>query len=115
MTELEKMGKSAVAASRETARLNIMDKNNALIAIADAIVNNAETILKANEIDMENGRNQGMKQGLLDRLQLTNDRIIQMADRIMVIEDGKIKAIGKKDEIYPSLMGSSAKHSCIEM
>ena len=43
------------------------------------------------------------------------ERIIQMADRIMVIEDGKIKAIGKKDEIYPSLMGSSAKHSCIEM
>ena len=35
----------------------------------------------------------------------------QMADRIMVIEDGKIKAIGTKDEIYPSLMGSSARHS----
>jgi Fe-S cluster assembly ATP-binding protein len=42
------------------------------------------------------------------------ERIIQMADRIMVIEDGKIKAIGTKDEIYPSLMGSSARHSCIE-
>ena len=43
------------------------------------------------------------------------ERIIQMADRIMVIEDGKIKAIGSKDEVYPSLMGSSARHSCIEM
>ena len=42
------------------------------------------------------------------------ERIIQMADRIMVIEDGKIKSIGTKDEIYPSLMGSSARHSCIE-
>ena len=42
------------------------------------------------------------------------ERIIQMADRIMVIEDGKIKAIGTKDEIYPSLIGSSARHSCIE-
>ena len=42
------------------------------------------------------------------------ERIIQMADRIMVIEDGRIKAIGTKDEIYPSLMGSSARHSCIE-
>ena len=27
------------------------------------------------------------------------ERIIQMADRIMVIEDGKIAAIGPKDEI----------------
>ena len=43
------------------------------------------------------------------------ERIIQMADRIMVIEDGKIRAIGRKDEVYPSLMGSSARHSCIEM
>ena len=43
------------------------------------------------------------------------ERIIQMADRIMVIEDGKIKALGTKDEVYPSLMGSSARHSCIEM
>lgn len=97
MTELEKMGKSAVAASRETARLNIMDKNNALIAIADAIVNNAETILKANEIDMENGRNQGMKQGLLDRLQLTNDRIIQMADgirQVVTLDDPVGEVIG---------------------
>jgi len=38
-----------------------------------------------------------------------------MADRIMVIEDGKIKAFGKQEEVYPSLMGSSARHSCIEM
>ena len=43
------------------------------------------------------------------------ERIIQMADRIMVIEDGKIRAIGRKDDVYPSLMGSSARHSCIEM
>ena len=82
MTELEKMGEAAVCASRETARLKITDKNNALLAIADAIVSNSENILKANAIDMENGRNAGMKQGLLDRLQLTYDRIVQMADGI---------------------------------
>ena len=29
------------------------------------------------------------------------ERIIQMADRIMLIEDGKIGAIGPKDEILP--------------
>ena len=32
------------------------------------------------------------------------ERIIQMADRIMVIADGKISALGSKDEILPGLM-----------
>ncbi len=97
MTELVKMGENAVAASRETARLNIMDKNNALLAIADAIVNNAELILKANEIDLENGRKQGMKQGLLDRLQLTYDRIVQMAEgirQVVTLDDPVGEVIG---------------------
>ena len=82
MTELELMGEKALQAKRDTARLIISAKNNALTKIADAIVNSTDEILKANEIDMENGRNAGMKQGLLDRLKLTPDRIIQMAEGI---------------------------------
>ena len=31
------------------------------------------------------------------------ERIIQMADRIMVIEDGRIASIGARDEILPEL------------
>ncbi len=42
------------------------------------------------------------------------ERIIQMADRIMVIEDGKIKDIGKKENILPSLLGSSVNYSCLD-
>ena len=82
MTELKLMGEKALQAKRDTARLKISEKNNALTKIADAIVNSTDDILKANEIDMENGRNAGMKQGLLDRLKLTPDRIIQMAEGI---------------------------------
>ncbi|MGN0370578.1 MAG: glutamate-5-semialdehyde dehydrogenase [Butyrivibrio sp.] len=82
MTELEKMGELAVAASRVTAGLKVNDKNNALIAIADNIVANTDMILAANEKDMEAGRREGMKQGLLDRLKLTPERIIGMADGI---------------------------------
>ena len=82
MTELKLMGEKALQAKRDTARLKISEKNNALTKIADAIVNSTDEILKANEIDMENGRNAGMKQGLLDRLKLTPDRIIQMAEGI---------------------------------
>ena len=42
------------------------------------------------------------------------ERIIQMADRIMVIEDGKIKEIGKKENVLPSLLGSSANCACLD-
>lgn len=36
------------------------------------------------------------------------ERIIEMADRIIVIEDGRIKEIGSKEEILPSLLTKAA-------
>lgn len=42
------------------------------------------------------------------------ERIIQMADRIMVIEDGKIAAIGPKDEILPTLLDKGDSCVCMD-
>lgn len=42
------------------------------------------------------------------------ERIIQMADRIMVIEDGKIGAIGKRDDIMPTLL-SEGQCACMDI
>lgn len=36
------------------------------------------------------------------------ERIIQMADRILVIRDGKVDALGTREEIYPSLFAGEA-------
>ena len=97
MTDLIKMGEAAVLASREVAKLQITAKNNALLAIAEAIVDNTDSILAANEKDMENGRNAGMKQGLLDRLALTPERIIQMAEgirQVVTLDDPVGEVIG---------------------
>ncbi|MDD6340348.1 MAG: glutamate-5-semialdehyde dehydrogenase [Butyrivibrio sp.] len=74
------MGERAVIASRDAAKLTINDKNKALELIARALTENADTILKANEIDMENGKKAGMKDSLLDRLKLTKERIEAMAE-----------------------------------
>lgn len=41
------------------------------------------------------------------------ERIIQMADRIMVIEDGTIGAIGPKDEILPTLLDKGDSCACM--
>ena len=85
MTELEQMGQRALEASRITAKLKINDKNNALNAIAAAIVEGTGIILAANDIDIQAAKAAGMKEGLVDRLMLNPDRIKAMAEGITQI------------------------------
>ena len=40
------------------------------------------------------------------------EKIISMADRIMVIDDGKIKAEGRKEDVLPCLEGLDKCHTC---
>lgn len=42
------------------------------------------------------------------------ERIIRMADRIMVIEDGRIGALGSREEILPALMSTEDSCACME-
>ncbi len=76
---LNELGAKAKAASRVMARLSQNDKNNALLAVADALVANAAPIIEANNIDMDNAKKNGMSEALLDRLLLTKDRLEDMA------------------------------------
>lgn len=72
------MGKKAKAASRILAIAG-KKKDNALLAIADALRNEREAIKAANAIDIENGRKAGLSDSLIDRLLLTDARIDGMA------------------------------------
>ncbi|MCR5143787.1 MAG: glutamate-5-semialdehyde dehydrogenase [Lachnospiraceae bacterium] len=84
---LLELGKNAKAASRAVAKLSTNKKNEALIAVAEALISNTEALIRANELDMENGRKNGMAEGLLDRLLLTPARIEQMAEGLRQISD----------------------------
>lgn len=81
MTQLEIMGAKAKEASRFLMTAG-SKKDEALIAIAKALRENADKIIKANDIDIENGEKAGLTKSLLDRLKLTNDRINGMADGV---------------------------------
>ncbi len=61
-------------------RLDSKAKNDALLKCADALINNKDVIIAANEKDYKAGIEKGMKEGLLDRLKLNDDRIEGMAD-----------------------------------
>lgn len=81
MTQLEIMGAKAKDASRFLMTAG-SKKDEALNAIAKALRENADKIIKANYIDIENGKNAGLTKSLLDRLQLTEERINGMADGV---------------------------------
>jgi glutamate-5-semialdehyde dehydrogenase len=76
MTEL---AKDARAASRSLARLSTAEKNQCLLAMADALEKNASALKEANALDMEAGANMGLSSAMLDRLKLDDKRISGMA------------------------------------
>jgi glutamate-5-semialdehyde dehydrogenase len=69
----------AKAASRKLAGLDTETKNRALEALAAALQDRSTEILEANERDMEAGRESGLSASLLDRLQLTEERLATIA------------------------------------
>ena len=78
--DLEAMGKAARQASRKLAGLSSTRKNKALHAIADALEARSAEVLAQNELDIADGRANGLSDALLDRLLLTPDRIRGLAD-----------------------------------
>jgi glutamate-5-semialdehyde dehydrogenase len=73
-------GRRARAAARIMARADTASKNRALEAIADIILEQEKNLLKANETDMHTATESGLDMALLDRLELTPERITDMAD-----------------------------------
>ncbi len=63
----------------EVASLSSVDKDKAILLVADALEANAVDIIEANGIDMKNGEAKGLSTGLLDRLKLDESRIKGMA------------------------------------
>ncbi|MGK9147266.1 glutamate-5-semialdehyde dehydrogenase [Plantibacter flavus] len=70
---------SAKRASRVLAQANAAQKNRALEAIASAVVDGADAIIAANALDLANGRENGLSDGLQDRLRLDRARIDGLA------------------------------------
>jgi len=80
--DLIKMGKAAKEAAFQLATTSTAQKNKALIFIADEIEKNVSTILAANEKDIYLGQKEGLGDALLDRLLLTEERLVAIADDV---------------------------------
>ncbi|MEX0600337.1 MAG: glutamate-5-semialdehyde dehydrogenase [Rhodothermales bacterium] len=84
---LVEMGRRALAASRTLARLSTVEKNEALAVIADELEASASDILRENSLDVDEGRENGLSEALLDRLLLTEERIQSLAADVRSVID----------------------------
>ena len=82
MDELLNKCTMAKDAAQKMVTVSTVVKDNALKAIADALVENADEIIAANKEDVENAVKNGIRKAMIDRLTLTKDRICAMADGV---------------------------------
>ena len=101
---LQELGVRAKKASRELNRLGVKRKNEGLEAVAKALILHQDKILAANEKDVKKAKENRMKESLVDRLSLTEERIEAMAEgltQIVALED----PVGEVSEMKTSPLG----------
>jgi glutamate-5-semialdehyde dehydrogenase len=82
MNELLTKAERLQQAAKTLALLSTEEKNEALTRIAEALMKQKEWILQENEKDVALGKEQGLSPALIDRLQLTSERIEQIVDGV---------------------------------
>ncbi|MED4391194.1 glutamate-5-semialdehyde dehydrogenase [Priestia aryabhattai] len=101
MSELQLKGKQAKEASYFLGNVTSEQKQQALYKMAAALLDQQETILKANELDVEKAVQKGTSKAMLDRLSLNEGRIHGMADglrQVAVLADpvGEVLSMAKR-------------------
>lgn len=77
---MQDIGKQARAASQKMMASTTGQKNTALMAVAEALIEAKDTIIAENQRDLENGKTKGLESALLDRLALTPARFDSMIE-----------------------------------
>ncbi|MBO0412735.1 glutamate-5-semialdehyde dehydrogenase [Enterococcus hulanensis] len=76
------LGQQSKKAAQQLSQLETARKNDCLMQMAQDLEDNAETILTANQRDLNQAKENGIPEPLIDRLRLTDERIQEMAEGI---------------------------------
>lgn len=95
------IGTKAKEAAGKMALLETNKKNEVLICVAKNLMKDSKTLIAENKKDMDAGKANGMPEGLLDRLLLTEKRIEQMAEgleQVAALDDpiGEVLSMKKR-------------------
>ena len=105
---LNRLGMNAKAAETEMRNLSTNKKNEVLLAVADKLVKDAQTLINANRLDVETGKRNHMPEGLIDRLLLTESRIEGIAEglrQVAALDDPVGEVTGMKKRPNGLLIG----------
>ncbi|ASU83073.1 gamma-glutamyl-phosphate reductase [Nocardiopsis gilva YIM 90087] len=83
--EVHAVAERAKDAAADLAPLSRAVKDEALLAMADALVDHAESIVAANAEDTARARENGLSEAMIDRLSLSVERIEAIADAVREI------------------------------
>lgn len=82
---MQDLGEKARKASSILAATESKQKNDALISIAERLLDQAEMLKTENAKDLQAGKEKGLQAAMLDRLALTDDGIAKMAEGLRQI------------------------------
>jgi glutamate-5-semialdehyde dehydrogenase len=85
--KMSEIGDKAVRAAHKLLGLQSESKKDILGCMADEIEKRRKQIKAANDVDMKTGKENGMSNALLDRLELTEHRIDGMVQAILKVAD----------------------------
>ncbi|WP_368386513.1 glutamate-5-semialdehyde dehydrogenase [Streptococcus salivarius] len=87
MTYIDTLGQQAKVAGRQIAKLSTAAKNDLLNQVAKALVAESAYIITENAKDMVNAKENGISEIMQDRLLLTEDRIVGIAEGVRQVAD----------------------------
>jgi glutamate-5-semialdehyde dehydrogenase len=83
--DMKTIGAQAKAASKQLARASAVQKNAALMAIADGLVACQDDVLRANAIDVQNANARGVQAAFVQRLTLDPKAIHSLANDVRAV------------------------------
>jgi len=87
MESLEEIGKKVKETTKQLNNISSKKKNELLRKVAQVIVQSQDEVIKANQKDIKNAKENGMKESLIDRLKVDEQRILDMTKGLEKIAD----------------------------
>ena len=98
------LGAAAKNAAGDLAIVSSEVKNNALLYMAEAIDSRRNKILQSNRVDLEKAKNKEIGDALIDRLELTEERIDAMIAGLKIVAELP-DPVGEIEEMKPTPSG----------
>jgi len=101
---MNRLGVAAKSAAGDLATVSSEVKNNALLYMAEAIDSRRNEILQSNKVDLDKAKDKAIGDALIDRLELTDERIDGMISGLKIVASLP-DPVGEIEEMKPTPSG----------